>query len=518
MSQKHLTKSRHGIYLFQYWLPKRLSNTVFNMKVFRLQLNTSNRREAVKQSHRLIVLIYDLEDQYNNKPNLFGDALLKIRLRYKNMSEVDELTQSIDDYQIRYTHGLKIVNKLTGIDPTSEDIGTQEYMSQFGQYDMDCYQLVINKQLVLTTANKVAIVETNSETNEIEGKLISECLELFISSQNWGHSTETSYKEKINLFIEIVTDKPISKLTKSDVNDYSNILIKLPSNAHKKPQYKNKKVSEILEMDIPKDDPLLHPTTLTKHFSTVSEFLVRMMKDGVITDRYINEPLQGKVKKPKGDDRMPFDPDELKILFESESYILGRHGNRKLTAPNYWTPLISLLSGMRLNEICQLLKSDIKKEGEIYYFNINDKGGKKSLKNPNAERLVPIHKELIRLGFIKYVESCKTERIFPTLSYCEDNHYGGSTSKWFTRYLKKYGVWVAHYKVFHSLRYNFTTIARKKTKIPTLTLKQLIGHGRKEDITDAYTGLDDLPELNKALQKIRYDIDFSKIKKWHVPR
>lgn len=263
------------------------------MKVFRLSLNTSNRREAVKESHRLIVLMYDLEDRYNNKPNTFGDALLKIKQRYKNMSDVDELTQSIDDYQIRYTHGLRIVAKLQGIDPTSEDLGVQEFMGQFDQRDMECYELVKAKEKAtsLSVANENLIVDTNAEITNKKSKLLSQCLEIFIDlNKHWSISTEIEYKYKINLFIKIVTDKPISQLTKADVNDYSEKLIQLPSNAHNKPKYKSKSITELLAIDIPEDD-LIKPATIDNHFGKVFAFLSKMIVKGYITDRYIHEPI-----------------------------------------------------------------------------------------------------------------------------------------------------------------------------------------------------------------------------------
>jgi integrase len=58
---------------------------------------------------------------------------------------------------------------------------------------------------------------------------------------------------------------------------------------------------------------------------------------------------------------------------------------------------------LRQEEICQLQVSDIKCEQGIWYFDVNDEPPRK-LKNRTAVRLVPIHSELVRIGFLGHVE------------------------------------------------------------------------------------------------------------------
>jgi integrase len=60
------------------------------------------------------------------------------------------------------------------------------------------------------------------------------------------------------------------------------------------------------------------------------------------------------------------------------------------------------------------------------------------LKNKSAVRLVPIHRELLRLGFLQYVgqrKSAGDERIFPNLEPGgADGRLGHGFTKWFTRF------------------------------------------------------------------------------------
>lgn len=79
--------------------------------------------------------------------------------------------------------------------------------------------------------------------------------------------------------------------------------------------------------------------------------------------------------------------------------------------------MLALYTGARLNELCQLLVNDIKFDGDIAFFSINDDGDKK-LKTSAAVRIVPIHSELVKMGFMDYVKEMrekKSVRLFPEL-------------------------------------------------------------------------------------------------------
>jgi len=58
-----------------------------------------------------------------------------------------------------------------------------------------------------------------------------------------------------------------------------------------------------------------------------------------------------------------------------------------------------MFQGMRMNEICQLYKEDIKKIDNIWCFDIN-RDRDKSIKNDDSIRIIPIHQSVIDSGFI----------------------------------------------------------------------------------------------------------------------
>ena len=66
---------------------------------------------------------------------------------------------------------------------------------------------------------------------------------------------------------------------------------------------------------------------------------------------------------------------------------------------------IGMFTGARLNEICQLDIADVKQDGDTWFLNITDEGDdNKRIKSKAGRRKVPLHSELIRLGFLDFVD------------------------------------------------------------------------------------------------------------------
>ena len=107
------------------------------------------------------------------------------------------------------------------------------------------------------------------------------------------------------------------------------------------------------------------------------------------------EGMQIKSQKRADQERDDYSKEDLEKLFGSKEYREGKH--QKSYA--FWTPLIALYTGCRLEEVCQLHLDDIRQEGDVWVFDINDKDEKR-LKNMSSERLVPVHPELIKIGLL----------------------------------------------------------------------------------------------------------------------
>lgn len=146
----------------------------------------------------------------------------------------------------------------------------------------------------------------------------------------------------------------------------------------------------------------------------------------------------------------------------------------------FWAPLLGLYTGARINEICQLRLVDVQQHGEFLAIDIRHTAQTRT-KNRSSERLIPLHKELLALGFKEYVEDVRKvagddARLFPYLLQTV-NGYSKVPSRAFSEYLEKVGVKAAR-KSFHSLRGTLNE-AFLRAFIAEEERSQVLGHSRR---------------------------------------
>ncbi|MFA7282515.1 MAG: site-specific integrase [Sterolibacterium sp.] len=179
-----------------------------------------------------------------------------------------------------------------------------------------------------------------------------------------------------------------------------------------------------------------------------------------------------KVKRTKrgvaGKSRLPFNDAELQLIFNSPIYTKHHRPEGGGGEAAAWIPAIGYLTGMRLEEIALLKKSQFHEDANgIPYIHTEDGKTEQS-----ADRDVPIHSALIEAGLLDFVKNC-SGRLFPKVTSC-DEVQSKAFSKWFGRHLHGLGI-TAGSKVFHSFRHLFKDLCRN-TGLDDSIIDQICGH------------------------------------------
>ena len=205
--------------------------------------------------------------------------------------------------------------------------------------------------------------------------------------------------------------------------------------------------------------------------------------------------------------RLPYADADLKAIFSSPVYTEGERPKAGGGEAAYWLPLMALYMGARLEEMGQALASDVITVGSVLCLDINDQGEGKSVKTVSSRRTVPLHPELLRLGFKRYVATLdKGGRLFPDLEQDQFDNWTGNWSKWWGRWGRQRLGIKDRRRVFHSFRHSFKAACRR-AGIQEETHDLLTGHGG-EGVGRSYGREEYSAELVKTLAKAVRKIEY----------
>ena len=289
-----------------------------------------------------------------------------------------------------------------------------------------------------------------------------------LAADKWTPKTQDENLAVYRLCMDIIGDLPLGEIGEDQALTYVETLKKLPANMNKMPAYRGKTISEIIALN-----PVPMATrTINKSLERISSLFKFAISKPKYDLRY--NPFSGRsLDESNAQQREPFTVDELKRLFGAVEHAERRYK----TSYSYWLPLMGLLTGARLNELCQLHLSDFEVVGGIDCINIQDAEDGQRVKNKSARRLVPVHDKLIEVGLIRYVNRLRAQghdRLFPTLELTEDG-YGKLPSRWFGRFKKRCGIVEKHTKVFHSFRHTFISTLLNND-VPETAIAPIVGH------------------------------------------
>jgi integrase len=309
----------------------------------------------------------------------------------------------------------------------------------------------------------------------------------------------------------------IADIGKQHARAFRDALAKLPK--HLGADQKAKPLPMLLGENLPGD--LRAPQTVNKTLNLLSGVLSRAEKEGHFDNRLWSNPfaVHLDVGEEDEDSYEPFSAAEIRELFKSPVFAAGDRPKQGRGDTALWAPLLALCHGARRGEVFQLLVRDVRQEPEsgVWFVDVNRDDGK-TVKNADSVRRFPLHKTLIRLGFLEHVQR-RRDAVGPDQSLWpgfEDRKklYGriNRWSKWFSGYLAEHIV-DEPTKKFHSFRGTFKRTG-KDCDVAEPVLDRICGHaiasvggryGRKKTDSGARDAGYSLAKLEREIAKVSFD-------------
>jgi len=274
--------------------------------------------------------------------------------------------------------------------------------------------------------------------------------------KKWGREkSKQAFLSQVNRFIEIVGDIDLESIRPVTLYDFADAMVAKYDSSN---------------------------ATVRNYITSISDALNYAVRNDLIT----TNPAKGLDLRSYGKaavERRTFSVEALHSLF-SQSL---PEDIRML-----WSIMIT--TGMRLDEVALLAKSDIKFEGRIQYFDLTDA----ILKTDGSARKVPVPKIIVR-QLSSYLEARNTERLFDFPLNADGKAQNAASHKGM-RYIRE--ITSDPRLVMHSMRHTFKDLSRN-AGIPKDLHDFITGH-RGGDTASNYGEGHSLAVKYEALNKISH--------------
>jgi integrase len=348
------------------------------------------------------------------------------------------------------------------------------------------------------------------------GEMIMELYDRFRreSSDRTSPDTWDQNRKIVALFDQFVGGKAhVSVLNRKNIREWKTKLFQWPVKAADATAFKGLTFSEIIEKNDTVGKPTILPRTINRYLSSIGSFAGWLLANDfieadVMAAMYLNIDRDKRTW-------IPFTDDQLKLIFVSPLFDCcagakreREPGSVRVRDWRYWIPWIGLYTGARLGEIAQLLTTDVRMLHETWIFHITREGaGRKSTKTLGSQRVVPMHRKLIDLGFLEYHANMLAlghQNLFPEIEPDGRGFMSGMPSAFFNDYFRDIGVKVDKSVNFHSFRHGIADAFRRAGYMDE-QFNMLLGH-TKATTTGRYGILPEgiLSERVKMIEAVEF--------------
>ena len=322
------------------------------------------------------------------------------------------------------------------------------------------------------------------ELHEGHASSVAELKGPFLEAKKFSSTTLASYDKAFERFEEVVGDKPIGEITRNDVVRYVETMEQTRSDKRGR--------------------DALKPATTQKYLSHIREFFgTQLSKNRVRANPAANVGVTRTASGADHEQRDPFTPDQMRRLLQAPIF-RGCKSYARITKPGtyqcrdgrFWYGLVKIFTGARNAEVEELTIDDVVYHCGAWHIEVN-----KRHKTKAGARLIPIHSNLLKIGFLDWV--AKRRRTSDDGKLFEKRKYGRI---WNEKILPAAGV-KTDKTCIYSFRHNFDD--GLKEIVQDKTRHRLMGH-EGDDMGSRYGNGTVTRSQVEAIERLDLgDLDFS---------
>jgi len=320
-----------------------------------------------------------------------------------------------------------------------------------------------------------------------EAPRLSEVLEGWaakkLSMDKTADKTVSECRAVVRRFIELSGDLPVSQISRARCMDFCSALLKMPA---KGDGIRSLTLPQAIAKAEAEGLPTLSHASVKKQLRFLSGVLGYACKtlevipeEPVLASGLINDLVRVSRRQVRrtGEEKA-YTRQDLRAMFSGPLFRGEWSPPRSdFGRALYWVPLLLAYTGARLGEVAQLLASEVRccPDTGVWFLDLRP-GDDKSVKTGSSVRRVPLHDDLLALGFLDYVQSVPADgRLFPKLQPHKTNGYGYAVGKAWGEYLREVAGVRSTAKPAHGLRHTFKTLCRE-VGIETAVSDWITGH------------------------------------------
>lgn len=272
---------------------------------------------------------------------------------------------------------------------------------------------------------------------------------------HWSGSSIKAVAPVFRLLRDVFTGRDVQSITRDEARGVVELLKGLPTNLGKRKELAGLTVPQAVTKAATLGLQTIAPKTINDgyliHIAGVFNWA---RKERWVT----SSPFEGlSVHDPVADQdrRDPFTAEQLSLLFSSGRWRAPWKAG-EANAGAYWVPILCLFHGLRISEAGGLRVEDIAEEDGVLVIQVRPYDEKR-LKTKESRGSLPVHPEVLRMGFLAYVEERKDagERmLFPEGVMNSRGQVAAKLGERFSKSIKALGL-EGRKLGMHSFRHNF---------------------------------------------------------------